>query len=91
MMRGVQRYKEYPMTTSSEDPHYVTIPEWVRRTGISRAKTYELLAENVLSSRKVGTRTLLNFAAGVAWIDSQPPASIRKRYKAPVKKKVYQS
>lgn len=76
------------MATNSEDPHYVTIPEWVRRTGISRAKTYELLADKILSSRKIGTRTLLDFAAGVAWIDSQPPAAIRKRFKAPVKKNV---
>jgi hypothetical protein len=78
------------MTTNSEDPYYVTIHEWVRRTGISRAKTYELIADNLLISRKVGTRTLLNFTAGVAWIDSQPPAAIRKRFKAPVKKKAYQ-
>jgi hypothetical protein len=89
-MLGVQRYKDFAMATSSEDPAFVTIPEWVRRTGISRAKTYELLAENILSSRKVGTRTLLDFAAGVAWIYSQPPASIRKRFKAPVKKKAFQ-
>jgi len=75
------------VATNSEDPHYVTIPEWVRRTGISRAKTYELLADNVLKSRKIGARTLLDFGAGVEWIAAQPPAVIRKSFKTPVKQK----
>jgi excisionase family DNA binding protein len=79
------------MTTNSEDPHYVTIPEWVRRTGISRAKTYELLADHVLKSHKIGTRTLLNFAAGLAWIEAQPAAVVCKRFKSPVKTTAHQT
>jgi predicted DNA-binding transcriptional regulator AlpA len=73
------------MTTNPEDPRFVTIAEWVRRTGISRAKTYELLADKILKSHKIGARTLLDFTAGVAWIDAQPPAVVSRRFKAPVK------
>lgn len=69
------------MATNHDQPHYVTIPEWVKRTGISRAKTYELMAENVLQSRKIGARTLVDFIAGLAWIDAQPAAKIRQRFK----------
>jgi predicted DNA-binding transcriptional regulator AlpA len=69
------------MATKENDPHYVTIPEWVKRTGISRAKTYELLAENALQSRKIGARTLVDFTAGLAWIDAQLAAKIRPRVK----------
>jgi predicted DNA-binding transcriptional regulator AlpA len=69
------------MAANNNDPHYVTIPEWVKRTGISRAKTYELLAEQALQSRKVGARTLLDFTAGLSWIAARPAAKIRLRFK----------
>jgi excisionase family DNA binding protein len=87
MIGSVQRCEKDNMATNSQDPHYVTIAEWVSRTGISRAKTYELLADHVLKSHKIGARTLLDFAAGLAWIEAQPAAVVRKRFKAPVKAK----
>ena len=57
-------------------PNFVSIPNWVRRTGISRSKTYELLAAGELSARKVGRRTLIDLKAGLAWLDEQPAPKI---------------
>ncbi len=57
-------------------PDFVSIPTWVKRTGISRSKTYELLAAGELSARKVGRRTLIDLRAGLAWLDAQPVPKI---------------
>ena len=57
-------------------PHYVTISDWVVRSGISRSRTYELIAAGELSARKVGRRTLIDLRAGLAWLDEQPAPKI---------------
>lgn len=57
-------------------PDFVTVLAWVKRTGISRSVTYELLAAGELKGRKVGRRTLIDFRAGLAWLDSQPAPKI---------------
>ena len=61
---------------SENGPDFVTIPAWVRRTGISRSKTYELLAAGELTARKVGRRTLIDLKAGLAWLDARPAPAI---------------
>lgn len=57
-------------------PNFVTISEWVVRSGVSRSRTYELLASGHLEARKVGRRTLLDLRAGLAWLDAQPAPKI---------------
>lgn len=57
-------------------PDFVPIAVWVARTGISRSKTYELLAAGELTARKVGRRTLIDLHAGLAWLDAQPAPKI---------------
>lgn len=57
-------------------PHFVSIADWVVRSGISRSRTYELIAEGKLQARKVGRRTLIDLKAGLAWLDDQPAPKI---------------
>ena len=51
---------------------FVTIQEWVKMTGISKSKTYELLKSKVLEAKKVGGRTLIDAQKGFAWLANQP-------------------
>lgn len=60
----------------TQDPHFVTISVWVERTGISQSVTYQLIAADRLRARKVGRRTLVDFAHGLAWLEQQPLAKI---------------
>lgn len=57
-------------------PDFVPIAVWVSRTGISRSKTYELLGSGELTAKKIGRRTLIDFRAGLAWLDAQPAPRI---------------
>ena len=57
-------------------PDFVSIPTWIKRRGISRSKTYELLAAGELTARKVGRRTLIDLKAGLAWLDARPAPAI---------------
>jgi hypothetical protein len=45
------------------------VPGWL---GISRSKAYEEIAAGRLKAKKCGTRTLVTFASGAAWLDSLP-------------------
>ncbi len=57
-------------------PNFVTVAEWCLRSGISRSRTYELLAADDIKARKVGRRTLIDLKAGLAWLDAQPAPKI---------------
>lgn len=61
-------------------PNFVTVPEWIARSGISRSRTYELLGTGDLRARKVGRRTLIDLRAGLAWLDAQPAPRISLPY-----------
>lgn len=56
---------------------YATIDRWSEMTGLGRTKTYYLLGEGKLRAIKAGRRTLIDVAAGMAWLRSQPAAEIR--------------
>jgi len=58
-------------------PYYVTIPVWCARSGMSRSGTYAELGRKNLKAIKVGSRTLINFNAGIAWMSSLPAAQIQ--------------
>lgn len=57
-------------------PNFVSIAEWCFRSGISRSRTYELLATGDIKAHKVGRRTLIDLKAGLAWLDAQPAPKI---------------
>jgi hypothetical protein len=58
-------------------PAYATIPQWCRLSGIGRSSTYEAMGRGDLIARKLGTRTLIDVAHGLAWLDNLPAAAIR--------------
>lgn len=57
-------------------PNFVSIGEWTTRSGVSRSRTYELLASGELKARKVGRRTLIDLHAGLTWLNEQPAPKI---------------
>lgn len=63
-----------PVTTT---PRYGSIDTWCALTGMGRRATYDALGHGHLRARKVGTRTLIDIEAGLAWIESLPPAQIK--------------
>lgn len=59
-------------------PKYAPIkPDWCAISGMSRRKTYEELGNGNLKAIKVGTRTLIDVEAGLAWLRTLPAAQIR--------------
>lgn len=66
----------YP-TRGKEFPAYATIPEWCRLSGVGRSSTYEALGAGQLRARKLGSRTLIDVAHGLAWLDTLPMAAVR--------------
>lgn len=62
---------------SRELPAYATVPEWCRLSGVGRSRTYELLGTGQLRAKKLGARTLIDVAHGLAWLDSLPVAAVR--------------
>ncbi|MDT8870326.1 hypothetical protein RAA17_01690 [Komagataeibacter rhaeticus] len=65
-------------------PHYVSVVEWVARTGMSRTQTYRKLNDGKLIAKKLGSRTVIDFRAGLAWLASLPNATFIPKATAPV-------
>lgn len=62
--------------TPQDVPHYVSMETWLQRTGMSRTDTYRKLGEGILRAKKIGRKTVIDFRAGMAWIESLPDAEI---------------
>lgn len=62
---------------SIQHPARATIAGWCALSGMGRSVTYEALGRGDLHAVKVGARTLIDVTLGLAWLDSQPPATIR--------------
>lgn len=62
--------------TPQNVPHYVSVDVWLQRTGMSRTDTYRKLGEGVLKAKKIGRKTIIDFRAGMAWIESLPDATV---------------
>lgn len=58
-------------------PKFAPLPQWCALSGMSRTATYNALGRGDLKAIKVGSRTLLDVEAGLAWLRSLPPAQIR--------------
>ena len=64
------------------EPKYAPIPSWCGISGMSRTGTYNALGRGDLKAIKVGSRTLVDVEAGLAWLRAQPPAQVRAPIKA---------
>jgi hypothetical protein len=58
-------------------PMYAPLPQWCAISGMSRTATYNALGRGDLKAIKIGSRTLLDVEAGLAWLRSLPAAQIR--------------
>ncbi|WP_376094584.1 hypothetical protein ACE7GA_01420 [Roseomonas sp. CCTCC AB2023176] len=58
------------------------ISDWCRITGMSRSRTYLLIAAGHLPTYRVGSATFVDIAAGLRWLRSQPPAPIGQKQAA---------
>ena len=63
-------------------PVYAPIPRWCAISGMGRTRVYEELAKGNLRAVKLGSRTLIDVEAGLAWLRSLPPAPVREPKKA---------
>jgi hypothetical protein len=62
---------------------YGPVADWCVMTGMSRRVTYDRLARGELRAIKVGTRTLLDFEHGLAWLRALPSAQFTLRRRVP--------
>ncbi|WP_287994846.1 hypothetical protein [Acidiphilium sp.] len=60
-------------------PFYAGMAEWTAISGISRTRTYTLLATGQLRAKRVGNRTLVDVRHGLTWLAAQPDAEIGKK------------
>ena len=67
---------------TADTPHYGTVQTWLKMSGMRRTRTYQLIGEGIIPTRKVAGRTLIDIRSGLAWIASQPPAQVRMTRKA---------
>ena len=58
-------------------PAFVSVTDWTVLSGIGRSTSYVAIGAGHLRTRKVGTRTLIDVAHGLAWLDSLPSADVR--------------
>ena len=58
-------------------PVFASIVRWCDLSGMGRSSTYEALGTGHLRAIKMGAKTLIDVAHGLAWLRSLPPASIR--------------
>jgi hypothetical protein len=58
---------------------FAPLPSWLAISGMTRTATYEALGRGDLRAIKQpgGRRLLIDVQTGLAWLRSQPPATIR--------------
>lgn len=57
-------------------PKYARIDDWCRISGMRRSSTYDALGRGDLAAIKLGTRTLIDVEAGLAWLATMPRAQV---------------
>jgi hypothetical protein len=58
-------------------PKFTTIDGWLKLSGMGRRAVYDAMGRGDLRGVKCGSRTLIDCEAGLAWLNSLPPATIR--------------
>lgn len=49
-----------------------SIDEWCQLSGLGKTISYQLLRDGHLKAKKLGRRTLIDLAAGLQWLETQP-------------------
>jgi hypothetical protein len=57
-------------------PAYAPIDKWVEISGVSRSRTYELMASKDIIAKKLHARVLIDVHAGLQFLNSLPTAQI---------------
>ncbi len=73
-LRAIQPNGTFPTPTF---PAYASIPDWCRYSGVGRSSTYEALGRGDLRAVKLGSKTLIDVAHGLSWVNSLPMATVR--------------
>jgi hypothetical protein len=60
-------------------PRFVTIEGWIVLSSMSRPTAYDHVAKGHLVAHKVGGTTLIDVAASIDWIKSQPAPKLKLR------------
>jgi hypothetical protein len=68
-------------TPTAPVPRYASVPRWCALSGVARTRTYELIGEGLLKAIKVGSRTLIDVEAGLAWMATLPTVRIASAHK----------
>ena len=55
-------------------PAFATIKTWCDLSGMGRTGTHQAIARGDLAAVKMGSRTLVDVSAGLAWMRSLPAA-----------------
>ena len=58
--------------SASDANRYVSMEDWCRLSGIGKTVSYQLLRDGQLRAKKLGRRTLIDLAAGLHWLATQP-------------------
>jgi hypothetical protein len=80
MRKNLTEPTAFPAPLSAAEtpqPFFVTIDTWISQSGMGRRSVYDALGRGDLRGIKIGARTLIDFAHGIAWLRSRPPAVIR--------------
>ena len=84
MPEPIVRARSLARATIRDDsaiPFYAPIGEWVALSGISRTRTYLLLADGKLRAKHVGSATLIDIRHGMEWLAALPDAEFGLRGK----------
>lgn len=60
-------------------PVRTDVAGWCKLTGMGRTSAFAALARGDLKAVKLGSKTLIDVAHGLAWLDSLPPARTHKQ------------
>jgi hypothetical protein len=71
-----QSNAETPEMNEILSPKFATVDGWQQISGMPRRTTYEHLGRGNLRAIKVGARTLIDVASGLAWLSSLPQAQV---------------
>jgi hypothetical protein len=59
-------------------PRFMSIPAWCLYSGMSRTGVYRAAARGDIILRKLGTRTLVDVAASLSFLQNLPKAPVSK-------------
>lgn len=64
------------MVDATMYPAFATLDKWCALSGVSRSRSYELMASGDLVAKKLHARVLIDVHAGLQFLNSLPQANI---------------